>query len=370
MGYGGGGGGGSGGGGGGSGGSYAGGGGGGGSSSASPPRAGAFRFNTDSSQLEIYDGNQWTGVLATSPEQLTGGARGVAGGGWNPSTTNLIKYYTIASTGNEESFGNLTRSGRNFSACGSRIRGVFGGSFPQANQTVMDYITFSSPGDAIDFGDMSLGRTGNGSFASSTRGVFAGGYSYSPGPGASSNVIDYITIAATGNAVDFGDLANPKEFNNNPGCSSPTRGLWMATASPSAASANTIEYVTIATTGNSSDFGDITDTGTRSSGGACSNAIRALYGGGANPSVLNTIDYLTIATLGNTVDFGDLTSARYHQGVFSSSTRGVWLGGRTPDLTNVIDYVQISSTGNAVDWGDMYDQIGLFATTSNGHGGL
>ena len=336
-----------------------------------PTPVGALRFNTDSSKMEYYDGNQWVNVTSDSPEVQTGGARGVAGGGWNPGTTNLIKYYTISSTGSEQSFGNLTRSGRNFGACGSRIRGVFGGSFPQSNQTVLDYITFSSTGDALDFGDMSLGRTGNGALASSTRGLFAGGYSYSPGPGAASNIIDYITIAATGNAQDFGDLINTKEFNNNPGCSSPTRGLWMATAlSPSTTSSNTIEYLTIATTGNAADFGDITDTGTRSSGGACANATRALYGGGANPSVLNTIDYVTIASLGNSADFGDLTSTRYHLGVFSSSTRGVWLGGRDPDLSNTIDYVQIPTTGNAVDWGDMYDQIALFATTSNGHGGL
>ena len=38
-------------------------------------KAGAMRFNTDSNQLEIYDGNQWTGILATSPEQQTGGTR-------------------------------------------------------------------------------------------------------------------------------------------------------------------------------------------------------------------------------------------------------------------------------------------------------
>ena len=30
-------------------------------------RAGAIRFNIDSSQMEIYDGNQWTGIVATSP---------------------------------------------------------------------------------------------------------------------------------------------------------------------------------------------------------------------------------------------------------------------------------------------------------------
>ena len=35
-----------------------------------------MRFNTDS-QMEIYDGNQWTGILATSPDQQTGGTRGI-----------------------------------------------------------------------------------------------------------------------------------------------------------------------------------------------------------------------------------------------------------------------------------------------------
>ena len=98
MGYGGGGG--SGGGGGGSGGSY-GGGGGGGSSSASPPTAGAFRYNTDTSQLEIYDGNQWTGVLATSPNQQTGGTRGLVAGGYDHGSsdyTDTIGYFNIDTT--------------------------------------------------------------------------------------------------------------------------------------------------------------------------------------------------------------------------------------------------------------------------------
>ena len=36
------------------------------------PKAGATRFNTDNNQLEIYDGNQWTGVVSTSPELQTG----------------------------------------------------------------------------------------------------------------------------------------------------------------------------------------------------------------------------------------------------------------------------------------------------------
>ena len=49
-------------------------------------RAGAIRFNADLSQMEIYDGNQWAGILATSPELQTGGTRGFFAGG---NSTNI-----------------------------------------------------------------------------------------------------------------------------------------------------------------------------------------------------------------------------------------------------------------------------------------
>ena len=51
-------------------------------------QAGAIRFNADSSQMEIYDGNQWTGILATSPEHETGGTRGFGAGG-DPFTVQI-----------------------------------------------------------------------------------------------------------------------------------------------------------------------------------------------------------------------------------------------------------------------------------------
>ena len=63
-------------------------------------KAGAMRFNTDSSQLEIYDGNQWTGILATSPELQTGGTRGLIMGGITSGRTNLVNFITIQTTGN------------------------------------------------------------------------------------------------------------------------------------------------------------------------------------------------------------------------------------------------------------------------------
>ena len=39
--------------------------------------SGSIRFNTDSSKLELYDGNAWFELDATSPELQTGGPRGV-----------------------------------------------------------------------------------------------------------------------------------------------------------------------------------------------------------------------------------------------------------------------------------------------------
>ena len=73
-------------------------------------KAGAMRFNTDSSQLEIYDGNQWTGIEATSPEQQTGGTRGVNAGGEAPGDRDEIQFINISTTGNAVDFGDLTQA--------------------------------------------------------------------------------------------------------------------------------------------------------------------------------------------------------------------------------------------------------------------
>ena len=65
----------------------------------------------------------------------------------------------------------------------------------------MDYVTIASTGNASDFGDATIAVKGRGAASNGTRGVFAGGLD-----GSNYNVMDYITIANTGNASDFGDL--------------------------------------------------------------------------------------------------------------------------------------------------------------------
>jgi len=68
---------------------------------------------------------------------------------------------------------------------------------------------------------------------------------------------------------------------------------------------------------------------------------------------LNVMDYVTVATTGNATDFGDLTSRRFQLGGLSDGSRGVFAGGYTGSWTNAMDYITIQTTGNATDFGDM-----------------
>jgi hypothetical protein len=97
-----------------------------------------------------------------------------------------------------------------------------------------------------------------------------------------------------------------------------------------------------------------------------------LFGGGeaAGPANSNIIDYVTIATTGNATDFGDLTVARYYISATSSSINGVFAGGYTGAYSNIIDYVTIASTGNALDFGDLLASTYGMGACSNANGGL
>jgi hypothetical protein len=337
---------------------------------------GALRFNSDSQKLELFDGNQWVEIVASSPDSQTGGARGVFGGGTTPTPVATIDYITISTTGNAISFGSLTGSYSIRGACASSTRGVWSGGYspspgssPFGRVNVIDYVTISSTGNAIDFGDTTGGtkRQNQSGFSNSTRGIFTSGYEIDFAPAAYRNTLDYITIATTGNAISFGNIT-AGGTSAVAACASSTRGIIAGGENP--AFNNIINFVTISTLGNTADFGDLVRTTANFAG--CSNATRGIFGGGSTPGEVNNIDYITIATLGNAVSFGSLTTVtRSILGASSSSTRGVFAGGYvTPTRSNVIDYVTFSSTGNAVDFGDLTSARNFPAGLSNGHGGL
>ena len=86
--------------------------------------------------------------------------------------------------------------------------------------------------------------------------------------------------------------------------------------------------------------------------GANGNDTRAVRGGG-EPNT-DTKDYVTVASPGNATDFGDLTVAREYLASMSNATRGVWASGSTGDgssNSSTIDYITIATTGNASSFG-------------------
>ena len=92
-------------------------------------------------------------------------------------------------------------------------------------------------------------------------------------------------------------------------------------ASPAAD--NTIDFITIATTGNATDFGDLGSI-TVGTGGATSDKIRGVFGTGWNGSnYLNVIQQVTIATTGNSVDIGELTLLRHQPACLGDAHGGL-----------------------------------------------
>ena len=99
-------------------------------------------------------------------------------------------------------------------------------------------------------------------------------------------------------------------------------------------------------------------------------AIGLVSGGYLAPARLNTIQEIKLGSTGNATDFGDLTSARNKLQSGSNKTRAVFAGGQTPSIVNTIDYITIASTGNATDYGDLINASARLGGDSNGHGGL
>ena len=146
---------------------------------------------------------------------------------------------------------------------------------------------------------------------------------------------------------------------------SPTRGIFaVGYTNPLFAYSNAIEYITIASTGNGTDFGD--DTLSRRAGGGASNSTRGLIAGGT-PST-NTITYVTIASTGNSTDFGDLSSAG-GLGATANSTTAFFMSSSF-SAGSRIQYVTIATTGNSTAWGDLTVFDSCDYGTSVGHGGL
>ena len=248
--------------------------------------------------------------------------RGIWMGGLPASFT--IDYLTFSSGGGANDFGdlNLGRYGWNAGAS-DNVRGfVMGGSASPLVTTPriasIEVITMASTGDANMFGDLTKNSRRGSGCSSSTRAIHFTGRD----DPARTKDIQFFTMATQGNAVKFGEATDIRDSTAG-AFSSDTRGVFGGGVNATTY-LNTIDYITIASEGNATDFGDLTVN--RIAGGGLSSKIRGLFCGGyfSSPlSVKDEIDYVTIATTGDAIDFGNLTTSTRNMDACSDAHGGL-----------------------------------------------
>ena len=285
------------------------------------PAASALKNNIDFIQIQsmgntVSFGDSINAKRRRHQAAASSSTRGVNSGGFTPvgsARTNTIEFITIATQSNSTDFGDLTQAASDIGAVSNGVRVVSAHGIDSSTfDNTIDFFTIATTGDASDFGDVASGSFGShAALESPTRGILAGGFNNTPSPSTRYNRIDFLTIATTGNTQDFGDLnvAN----SGASGSSSNTRGIiFIGNDGSSPTGNNTIDFITIASAGNASDFGDSTGpTNAQGNAGAVTNTIKAVFAGGygndGSSTIVNTMDQVTIATTGNAVDFGDIS---------------------------------------------------------------
>ena len=264
--------------------------------------------------------------------------------------TNAIEYVTIQTTGNGTDFGDLSDNGSIKDGCSNGTIGLFGGSRGSGE---IDYFTCSTSGNATKFGNLTSDR-GPGCGTDGCYALFGAGWN----SGQNHRAIDYVCIATPGNASDFGDCTAGR--HGIKGISDQVRVVFGGGENDSGGWTDVIDYVTVQTPGNASDFGDMTVA--RHGYAGYGNGTRGIMACGKEGRSSNdwtaAIDYITIDTTGNASDFGDATAARYSMGGACDATRGLQAGGYQTQggggsNLDVIDYITIDTTGNASDFGDL-----------------
>ena len=196
------------------------------------------------------------------------------------------------------------------------------------------------------FGDLTGTQNASTGLGNRTRGICVRGQGSTPG------AIEYVTMASLGDSITFGDL-NTVAYRTGGGSSSSTRGLIFGGRGAPGSAHNVIQYIEIMTLGNALDFGDTIVT-QRGQGCNIGSPIRGFCI--ANSTYLAGIEFVTIASKGNSNDFGDNIYGGAYQAGCSNSVRGVIAGGYQFPATFLADqksYITLASEGNAIEFGDL-----------------
>ena len=235
-----------------------------------------------------------------------------------------IEFTIISSSGGGNDFGDMTSTKAYLNGMSNDVRGfmVGGATTPEyVNQNTIEFVTMASTGNGNDFGDLSVITRAGSSAASNTRGILQIGQT---DPLAGNRLIEFITLSTLGNSQNFGEVTTLAK-SGSAAVASSTRACFMGgvgTTGNASHVSNVIDFVTISTLGNAQDFGDTTVAVSALAG--ASNSTRGLHAGGRTGSPVaealqNVIGFITIASTGNASDFGDLvTPTRYLAGCSDS----------------------------------------------------
>lgn len=246
-------------------------------------------------------------VARSESGACAGGGRGVIAGGRNSGGTvqNTIDYFTFATVGNATAFGSLPLVRTAMPGCSSGTIGVFWAGFGASGPVSTIYqLTIATAANATSFGSLATSVSGQMAAASNTtRGI---GVSND----VASTAVQFITFATPSNATSSGSLSTGAK--SSAGVASTSRAVFGGGSNGNESVAYAImQYLTIDSLSTSVTFGNLTQN--RTALGGSSNGSRGVFGGGRRPfpdsDTANIIDYITIATPGNATDFGDLTVA-------------------------------------------------------------
>jgi len=308
----------------------------------------------------VFNVNDISKNKVTHKNFPNGGARGLWMGGEAPGISDVMDFITFSSTGDATDFGNLTAARGLNGGGASATRALCSGGQAPGVSNVIDFVTISTAANAADFGDLTDQRGYCAGMANDTRQITSGGLD----PGFS-NIIDFVEMASTGNAVDFGNLTSTPALNTN--CASPTRGINCGgtAVSGGGSNLNIIDFIEISSTGNAVDFGNL--TGTERSQSSFGSSTRMVTAGAQAPGDTQ-MEAIQFASLGNAVDFADSLSGTTENGRGTSDgKRGVFAKG---GVQNVLLTKNIFNGGAAVDFGDLSVSRTAAHAASNGHGGL
>ena len=315
------------------------------------------------------------------------GGRGIFAGGWEPGSVRNIDFINIASTGNATAWGELITVGAALAGGASNnIRGVIAGGYtgaPSAARiSTIQALTIPTNGEIFDFGDLQFNSQQLSGVGNATRGIYTNGYAYpNMSPVSNNNLnMSYTMIGFMSSSIssDFGDIINNAACTDLATVETPIRGYFAGGEGTGGVDTIHNKNITIKGFANNSEslnFGELSTLSQRGSG--VGSATRGVFVIGSTiPAAVNTLEYITLTTSGETTDFGDATSniaGSINNNSASNTIRGTYHIARSVNggaAQNNIDYITIATTGNAQDFGDLNYVTREGVGFSDSHGGL